>query len=62
MRKKTEAHIDVVKLRNGFPVTEDFNTEFCKFIIDHYLCEFKCFYLRPTHDLTTLFAYTSPLR
>ena len=60
MRKKTEA--DIYRLRNeqdGFSVTEDFMAEFCKFIIEHYLRKFYCFYLHLT-CLTTFFTYIQP--
>lgn len=56
MWKKTEEDIGI--LRNGpsgFPVTRDFDEEFFKFIVEHLLCKFNCFYLRLTH-LTSLFA------
>ena len=56
MREAME--IDIEKLRNkqgGFSVTEDdFEAKFYKFIVDHYLCKFHCFYLHSTH-LTTVF-------
>ena len=48
---------DIGILRNGprdFPVNRDFKAEFYKFIIEHRLRKFNCFYLRQTHDLTTL--------
>ena len=46
MRKKTEADIDILRNKQGiFLVTKDFKTEFCKFIVEHYLCKFHCFYL-----------------
>jgi DNA topoisomerase IA len=39
MEKKMEADIDI--LRNGFPETKNFSTEFYKFITEHYLRKFN---------------------
>ena len=35
---------------------DDFNAKFYKFIVDHYLRKFHCFYLHSTHVIT-VFAY-----
>ena len=51
MREKTEADIDILKLRDEY-WQGDFKEKFCKFIIEHYLRKFHCFYLHLTH-LTT---------
>ena len=41
MREKTERDIDVLRNEEGeLLVTEDFNAEFYKFIVDHYLRKF----------------------
>ena len=53
MRMKTEADIDMLRNeQGGFPISE---AEFCKFIIEHLLCKFHCFYLHLTHDLMSFF-------
>ena len=55
MRKKTEADIDMLENeKGGHPVTKDFKAKFCKFIVEHYLRKFHCFYLHLTH-LTNFF-------
>ena len=49
--------IDIDTLRNvqsEFLVTMDFKARFYKFIVEHYLHKFHCFYLHLTH-LTTFF-------
>ena len=59
MKKMVE--MDIEKLRNeegNFLVTEDFNENFYKFIVDHYLCKFHSHW-HLTH-LTTVFAYIQP--
>ena len=41
------AERDIAMLRNeegGFSMTKDFNAKFYKFIVDHYLRKFHCFY------------------
>ena len=46
------AERDIVILRNeegGFSVTKDFEAKFYKFIVEHYLRKFYCFYLHLTH-------------
>ena len=46
--------------QGGFLVTEEFNAKFYKFIVDHYLRKFHCFYLHSKHhDLSTYLLYTA---
>ena len=47
MREMTERDIDTLRKEcGGFSSwTKDFNAEFYKFIVDHYLRKFHCFYL-----------------
>ena len=41
MKRKTERDIDILRNEEGeLLVTEDFNVEFYKFIVDHYLRKF----------------------
>ena len=58
MREMTERDIEVLRNEHGefSDEAEDFNARFCKFIFDHYLRKFHCFYLYSTH-LITIFAY-----
>ena len=45
--------IDILRNEQGkFLVTKDFKAMFHKFIVEHYLCEFHCFYLHLTHLIT----------
>ena len=56
MREMTERDIIVLRNEHGefLKEAEDFKARFCKFIFDHYLRKFHCFY--STH-LITIFAY-----
>ena len=55
MREMMKIDIDQLENEEGeFLVTVDFKARFHKFIVEHYLCEFHCFYLHLTH-LTTFF-------
>ena len=57
MREMTERDLEVLRYEHGeFSYAGDFSARFCKFISDHYLREFHCFYLYSTH-LITIFAY-----
>jgi hypothetical protein len=45
MEEMVEIDIDVLRNeQGGFSVTKDFEAKFYKFIVDHYLCKFHCFY------------------
>ena len=45
MKKMVEIDIDRLRNERGeFLVTKDFNAKFYKFIVDHYLRKFHCFY------------------
>ena len=59
MRETVEIDIDTLRNKWGnFFVNEDFKSRFYKFIVDHYLRKFLCFYLHSTHLLIiTVFAY-----
>ena len=54
MRKRMEANIDILG-NQGHPVTKEFKAKFCKFIIEHYLCKFHCFYLHLSLDTSNHF-------
>ena len=57
LRETAERDIDILRNEEGrFSVTKDFNAKFCKFIVDHYLRKFHCFYLHLTH-LMIVFVY-----
>ena len=57
MKEVTERDIEVVIDEQGEILeAEEFNAKFFKFIFDHYLCKYHCFYLHLTH-LITLFTY-----
>ena len=50
MMGKMEAAIDELRdEQGGWTVTEDFNENLFKTIIEHYLCKFQCFHLYSTH-------------
>jgi hypothetical protein len=50
MKEMVEIDIEMLRNEHGeFLVTKDFKAKFYKFIVDHYLCKFHCFYLRSTH-------------
>ena len=58
LREMTERDIDILRNEEGgFSVTKDFNAKFYKFIVDHYLRKFHCFYLHLTHLLMIVFVY-----
>ena len=59
MRKKMESDLDILRNQGGHLVTKEFKANFCKIIIDHYLCKFYCFYLNLMH-LTTFSPKYSP--
>ena len=57
LREMTERDIDILRNEEGgFSVTKDFKAKFYKFIVDHYLRKFHCFYLHLTH-LMIVFVY-----
>ena len=57
LREMTERDIDILRNEEGgFSVTKDFNAKFYKFIVDHYLHKFHCFYMHLTH-LMIVFVY-----
>ena len=50
MREIAERDIDILRNEEGgFSVTKDFNAKFYKFIVEHYLRKFHCFYFHLTH-------------
>ena len=59
LRETTERDIDILRNEQGrFSVKDsDFNAKFCKFIVDHYLRKFHCFYLHLTRLIMIVFAY-----
>ena len=59
MREMMERDIEILRNEQGGIFAhgdKDFNAKFYKFIVDHYLCKFHCFYLHWTH-LITVFTY-----
>ena len=57
LKEMAERDIDILRNEEGgFSVTKDFNAKFYKFIVDHYLRKFHCFYLHLTH-LMIVFVY-----
>ena len=57
LKEMAERDIDILRNEEGgFSVTKDFNAKFYKFIVDHYLRKFHCFYLHLTH-LMIVFLY-----
>ena len=55
MMEMVEKDIDILRNEQSeFLVTKDFQARFHKFIVEHYLCKFYCFYLHLTY-LTTFF-------
>ena len=51
MRKEIEADLDILRYE-GREITEEFEAEFCKIIIEHLLRKFYCFYLHLMHLIT----------
>ena len=64
MREMTERDIEMLRNENGefLDQEEDFNAKFCKFIFDHYLRKFHCFYLYSTHLITVFIYWIQPTR
>ena len=57
MREIAERDIDMLRNEEGeFSVTKDFNAKFYKFIVDHYLRKFHCFFSHLTR-LIIVFVY-----
>ena len=54
MRKKIEADIVIFRNQGGHLMTKESKAKFCRFIVEHYLRKFHCFYLHLY--LTTFFA------
>ena len=55
MREMMKKDIDILRIeQSDFLAAEDFKARFHKFIVEHYLCMFLCFYLHSTH-LTSFF-------
>ena len=53
MKEMVKIEINMLRNEQGeFLVTKDFKAIFCKFIVEHYLCKFHCFYLHLTHLIT----------
>ena len=57
LREMTERGIDILRNEQGeFSVKDsDFNANFYKFIVDHYLRKFYCFYLHLTYLIMIVF-------
>ena len=57
LREIAERDIDILRNEEGgFSVTKDFKAKFYKFIVDHYLRKFHCFYSHLT-CLIIVFVY-----
>ena len=60
LKETVKKDIDILRNeQGGFLLTKDFKAKFHKFIVEHYLRKFHCFYLHLTH-LTTSPKYRPP--